>query len=83
MSLINGTPTPATSAQDDNSTAESSEKERLSHQTIYTSPPPVKEPYNPAEALEDLPGISYALELFLASKMVESEDYCNKSDETK
>lgn len=51
--------------------------------TIYTAPPPVKYPYNPKEALSDLPGVSYALEMFLASHMVESEDYCNKSDEKK
>jgi hypothetical protein len=35
------------------------------------------------DALADIPGISYALDLFLASHMLESEDYCNKSDEHK
>ncbi|MDV2583699.1 hypothetical protein, partial [Alkalibacillus haloalkaliphilus] len=51
--------------------------------TIYHAPPPVKYPYDPTEALGDLPGVSYALELFLASHMVESEEYCHKSDENK
>ncbi|RDB18771.1 Tetratricopeptide repeat protein 39B [Hypsizygus marmoreus] len=54
-----------------------------SWRTIYSSPPPVKAVYTPREALSDLPGISYALELFLASKMVESEEYCHRSDEKK
>ncbi|KAJ7743912.1 hypothetical protein DFH07DRAFT_869858 [Mycena maculata] len=48
-----------------------------------TSPPPVKLPYNPADALEDLPCVRYALDLFLASKMHESEDYMNQSDKKK
>ncbi|KAJ3739023.1 hypothetical protein DFH05DRAFT_1407968 [Lentinula detonsa] len=51
-----------------------------SYRSIYTTPPPVKYPYMPSKALEDIPGVSYALELFLASHMVESEDYCNESD---
>ncbi|KAK7042053.1 hypothetical protein R3P38DRAFT_3389870 [Favolaschia claudopus] len=54
-----------------------------SYRTIYTSPPPVKTPYKATEALDDLPGVSYALDLFLASKMHESEDYCNESDKNK
>ncbi|KAF5368262.1 hypothetical protein D9615_010361 [Tricholomella constricta] len=51
--------------------------------TIYHEPPAVKYPYNPKDALADLPGVSYALELFLSSHMVESEDYCHKSDDAK
>ncbi|KAF8801787.1 hypothetical protein BYT27DRAFT_7197766 [Phlegmacium glaucopus] len=51
--------------------------------SIYTTPPSVKYPYDPTEALGDLPGVSHALDLFLASHMLESEDYCNKSDEKK
>ncbi|KAJ7080170.1 hypothetical protein B0H15DRAFT_857139 [Mycena belliarum] len=54
-----------------------------SYRGIYTAAPPVKLPYKPADALGDLPGISYALDLFLASKMHESEDYCNESDPKK
>ena len=51
--------------------------------SIYTIPPSIKYPYNPLEALNDIPGISHALDLFLASHMLESEDYCNKSDDKK
>lgn len=49
----------------------------------YTSPPLVKKPYKQSEALDDIKGVSYALELFLGSKMVEAEEYCHKSDENK
>jgi hypothetical protein len=50
---------------------------------VYSSPPTVKVPYNPREALDDIPGVCYALEQFLASHMVESEEYCHNLDETK
>lgn len=46
-------------------------------------PPLPKGSYRPGGALEDIPGISYALHLFLASHMVESEEYCIKSDPKK
>ena len=49
----------------------------------YTNPPAVKEPYDQSEALDDIPGVSYALEQFLASHMVESEEYCHRMDEPK
>ncbi|KAF8057392.1 hypothetical protein FPV67DRAFT_1527200 [Lyophyllum atratum] len=48
--------------------------------TVFHEPPAVKTPYGPDEALNDLPGVRYALDLFLASKMVESEEYCHASD---
>ena len=51
--------------------------------STWTSPPPVKYPYKPEQALDDIPGLQYALKLFLESKMVESEEYCHKSDEKK
>lgn len=54
-----------------------------SYAPVYSSPPPIAQPYNPKNALDDLPGLSYALELFLAKHMVECEDYCNKNDEKK
>jgi len=54
-----------------------------SSKPVYTSPPAVKVPYDPHEALDDIPGVAYALELFLASHMVESEEYCHKMDENK
>ncbi|KAF8989356.1 hypothetical protein BDQ17DRAFT_1434505 [Cyathus striatus] len=40
----------------------------------FASPPGVKQPYDLAEALDDIQGISYALE---------SEEYCNRNDVTK
>jgi hypothetical protein len=49
----------------------------------YSSPPLVKKTYRKSEALDDIKGVSYALELFLGSKMVEAEEYCHKSDENK
>ncbi|KAJ7659454.1 hypothetical protein B0H17DRAFT_1171824 [Mycena rosella] len=54
-----------------------------SYRTVHTAPPPVKMPYKPTEALGDLPGVVYALDLFLGSKMHESEAYCNQSDPKK
>ncbi|KAF9446913.1 hypothetical protein P691DRAFT_803254 [Macrolepiota fuliginosa MF-IS2] len=57
----------------------------LSWKPNYTlgSPPGVSQPYKPEEALDDIPGVSYALEIFLSSHMLESEEYCHKMDETK
>lgn len=82
MAGSTGTSSPATSVTSDNDTAMKPDDVQgyPSYQSIYTSPPPVAYPYEPTEALGDLPGVSYALEMFLASHMVESEDYCNKSD---
>ncbi|KAJ7588059.1 hypothetical protein C8J56DRAFT_827293 [Mycena floridula] len=54
-----------------------------SYKSIYSGPPPVTMPYDAKNALDDIPGVSYALEIFLASHMVECEDYCNRSDEKK
>ncbi|KAF7342328.1 hypothetical protein MVEN_01821200 [Mycena venus] len=65
------------------SRASSSSPDLASYRTIYTSPPPVKTPYRASEALSDLPGVSYALDQFLASRMHESEDYMNASDAKK
>lgn len=40
--------------------------------------------YNPEkDALGDIPGLRYALDLFLSSHMVESEDFCREMDPTK
>ncbi|KAF9030884.1 hypothetical protein BDZ89DRAFT_949301 [Hymenopellis radicata] len=47
---------------------------------IDQTPPPISQPYARANALDDLPPVVYALELFLASHMVESERYCEASD---
>ncbi|CAK5267930.1 unnamed protein product [Mycena citricolor] len=54
-----------------------------SYARLYTAPPPVKRPYKPADALADLPGVGYALDTFLASQMIEAEEYCNESDKEK
>ncbi|KAF8623319.1 hypothetical protein AX17_007460 [Amanita inopinata Kibby_2008] len=42
--------------------------------------PVVKTLYTPDDALLDLPGVHYALEVFLNSQMIESEEYCHKND---
>ena len=41
------------------------------------------ESYTQERALDDLPGISYALALFLSSHMVESEEFCHERDPKK
>ncbi|EIW75037.1 hypothetical protein CONPUDRAFT_147567 [Coniophora puteana RWD-64-598 SS2] len=46
-------------------------------------PPPVKEPYKVSEALDDISCVTWALDEFLHSRMVESEEYCHKSDPSK
>jgi len=45
--------------------------------------PPVENPYSPANSMSDLPCVAYALELFLASHMLESEDYLDIGDPQK
>jgi hypothetical protein len=50
---------------------------------VLTEPSPVTWPYSHDTALDDIPGISYALDLFLKSLMVESEEYCHRSDPKK
>ncbi|KAI9435435.1 hypothetical protein H4582DRAFT_1817570 [Lactarius indigo] len=46
-------------------------------------PPAVTWPYTHASALNDISGVAYALDLFLKSFMVESEEYCHTSDPKK
>jgi hypothetical protein len=46
-------------------------------------PPAVSWPYSRSAALDDIPGIAYALETFLKSQMVESEEYCHRNDPKK
>lgn len=46
-------------------------------------PPAVTWPYSHASALDDIPGVAYALDLFLKSLMVESEEHCHTSDPKK
>lgn len=51
--------------------------------SLESKAPPVQNPYSMAQSMVDLPCAAYALELFLASHMLESEDYMNKSDPKK
>jgi hypothetical protein len=46
-------------------------------------PPAVSWPYSRSAALDDIPGIAYALDTFLKSQMVESEEYCHRNDPKK
>lgn len=42
------------------------------------------DPYDPEEhALRDLTGLRYALNLFLASHMIEAENFCTEMDPAK
>ncbi|KAF8264918.1 hypothetical protein EI94DRAFT_1590818 [Lactarius quietus] len=64
-----------------------SEASKPSLETVKRSPlgvpPAVTKPYSQASALDDIPGVAYALDLFLKSLMVESEEYCHTSDPEK
>jgi len=46
-------------------------------------PPAVAWPYSHGAALDDIPGVAYAVDLFLKSHMVEAEEYCHRSDPKK
>ncbi|KAL1732546.1 hypothetical protein EV714DRAFT_206570 [Schizophyllum commune] len=54
-----------------------------SYQSAFHGPPPVPFPYKPEKAIDDIPGVAYALELFLASHMHESEEFCDVNDKKK
>ena len=45
--------------------------------------PAVTWPYSQSVALDDIPGIAFALDTFLKSFMVESEEYCHRVDPRK
>ncbi|KAI6104952.1 hypothetical protein EDD16DRAFT_242267 [Pisolithus croceorrhizus] len=47
------------------------------------SPPPVPSTYTQEKALDDLPGIQWALCEFLHSRMLESEEFCDRMDPNK
>jgi hypothetical protein len=56
--------------------------------TVYPPPPADvvynKDPYDPErDALKDLPGVRYALDLFLGSHMIRSEKFCVEMDPKK
>jgi hypothetical protein len=60
-----------------------SEEPKESWNSPFKTPPVIKKKYKPAEALEDLPAMAYAIQLFLESHMVEAEDFCHANDEKK
>ncbi|KAF8415812.1 hypothetical protein L210DRAFT_3584530 [Boletus edulis BED1] len=47
------------------------------------SPPSVPKTYDPKDALDDVPGIHWALHEFLHSRMLEAEEYCHRIDPKK
>lgn len=87
MEGTNGTNTPATTISNSHTNpVQEKEQEVIPdawYKTRFPVPPPVAVPYDPQQALGDLPGVSYALEIFLASHMVEAEDFCHLSDKDK
>ncbi|KAN0080427.1 Protein of unknown function (DUF3808) domain containing protein [Tylopilus felleus] len=46
-------------------------------------PPLIPKTYDPKDALDDIPGIHWALHEFLHSRMLESEEYCHRVDPNK
>ncbi|KAH7920441.1 hypothetical protein BV22DRAFT_804226 [Leucogyrophana mollusca] len=79
-----GTPVrTATSASLLSSTATTTSASTESEMSSMPPAPTMKEPYNPADALDDIRGVTWALHEFLHSRMVESEEYCNKIDPPK
>lgn len=87
MEGTNGINTPATTISNSQTHSDSEKEQEVTpdawYKTRFPVPPPVSVPYDPQQALDDLPGVTYALEMFLASQMVESEDYCHLSDQDK
>lgn len=51
--------------------------------SLEAKAPPVQNPYSMKNSMTDLPCAAYALDLFLASHMMESEDYLHKGDPQK
>ncbi|KAH7882592.1 hypothetical protein F5I97DRAFT_1906457 [Phlebopus sp. FC_14] len=51
--------------------------------TMNRPPPPVSTPYDVEKALDDIPGVHWALHEFLHSRMLESEEYCHRADPNK
>lgn len=50
---------------------------------MSNTPPIVTNSYDPANALDDIPGLHWALHEFLQSRMHESEAFCDSSDPQK
>ena len=51
--------------------------------SLRADAPPVLNPYSMKNSMSDLPCAAYAIDLFLASHMLESEDYLHKGDPNK
>lgn len=45
--------------------------------------PFVPETYDPSKALDDIPGLHWALHEFTHSRMLEAEEYCHRVDPNK
>lgn len=75
-------PMPSSTPSTDATSVENLQLNPTSYASPSTSPPSIPQPYNPASALGDIPAIAYALELFLSSKMVESEKFLLDCDPT-
>ncbi|KAF7427802.1 hypothetical protein PC9H_007018 [Pleurotus ostreatus] len=74
--------TEATSVVELEGVVEKLQPSPTSYASPFSAPPSIPQPYNPASALGDIPAIAYALELFLSSKMVESEKFLLDCDPT-
>ncbi|KAI9507300.1 hypothetical protein F5148DRAFT_1206084 [Russula earlei] len=84
LSVGAGTPSTAlTSLPSDVSKLSLGPAKRHAFADPLAEPPTITWPYTHDTALDDMPGIAYALDLFLKSLMVESEEYCNRSDPRK
>ncbi|KAH6894046.1 hypothetical protein BKA70DRAFT_1320347 [Coprinopsis sp. MPI-PUGE-AT-0042] len=59
------------------------EQPKESWNSPFKTPPSIKKKYKATEALEDLPAMAYAIQLFLESHMVEAEQFCHTNDEKK
>lgn len=51
--------------------------------TMNHPPPFISKSYDSRDALDDIPGIHWALHEFLHSRMLESEEYCHRVDPNK
>lgn len=89
----NGNLLPSSDTSDKSSDAKTEDTPATSPDTVHLSgdlkmsldekAPVVQQPYSMAHSMVDLPCAAYALELFLASHMLESEEYMHKGDPQK
>lgn len=76
-------PTSASAPSSKSTAPVSAEEPKESWNSPFKTPPVINKKYKPAEALEDLPAMAYAIQLFLESHMVEAEQFCHTNDEKK